>query len=127
MMTGVRLVVVPVDDQDQAKAFGRPDRLRRHPRPTLRQRALDRGDLARAIRGPGAQLLVPDEPRRQVPEELAQSDLIFTCDDLQQTYQQLTERRMRFPAPPTRMPFGWWSRFEDPDGNGIRVALGQRD
>jgi predicted enzyme related to lactoylglutathione lyase len=30
-------------------------------------------------------------------------------------------RGVRFPVAPVQQPFGWWSVFEDPDGN--RFAL----
>ncbi len=39
--------------------------------------------------------------------QLAHFDLIFTCDDLQQTDQKLSARGVRFPQPPVRQPFGW--------------------
>ena len=64
------------------------------------------------------------EPRRAVPDELPHSDVMFTCDDLQQTYGELAARGVKFPTPPTRLPFGWWAMFEDPDGT--RYALEQR-
>ncbi len=72
--------------------------------------------------------VVVDEPygdeRPQVPETLANSPVLFTCDDIQQTYQELIGRGVRFPTPPTKMPFGWWSLFEDDEGT--RYALEQR-
>jgi predicted enzyme related to lactoylglutathione lyase len=126
MITGVGKVVVAVDDQDKAKAFWTDqigfDATRDEPYGDERwiEVTPPEGPLSLVLsRRP------PQEPRRQVPEELAHSDLIFTCDDLQQTYQELTARGVRFPAPPTRMPFGWWSMFADPDGT--RYALGQQD
>ena len=52
---------------------------------------------------------------------LPTSNISFYAKDLQQTYQELTARGVKFPLPPTEQPFGWWSLFEDPDGN--RFAL----
>jgi hypothetical protein len=46
------------------------------------------------------------QPGRLATGELARSDLIFSCDVLQQTGQDLTARGMRFPAPPARMASG---------------------
>jgi predicted enzyme related to lactoylglutathione lyase len=106
MISRVRKVVVPVDDE----AYGDERWIEVTPPDRSLILVLSLGS--------------PEEPRREVPDELAHSDLIFTCDDLQQTYQELTERGVRFPAPPTRMPFGWWSMFKDTDGT--RYALGQQ-
>jgi predicted enzyme related to lactoylglutathione lyase len=64
-----------------------------------------------------------DEPRREVPDDLPHSPVFFTCEDIQETYRELTERGVRFPAPPTEMDFGWWAMFED--DQGTRYALGQ--
>lgn len=126
MITGVGKVVVAVDDQDKAKAFW-TDQIgfaatRDEPYGNERWIEVTPPDRSLVL---VLSLRSADEPRRQVPEELAHSDLIFTCDDLQRTYQELTARGVRFPGPPTRMPFGWWSMFEDPDST--RYALGQQD
>jgi predicted enzyme related to lactoylglutathione lyase len=48
--------------------------------------------------------------------------VFFTCDDIERSHRELSERGVRFPAPPTKMDFGWWALFEDPDGT--RYALG---
>jgi predicted enzyme related to lactoylglutathione lyase len=60
----------------------------------------------------------PPDPR------LPTANVVFYAEDLQQTYQQLRARGVRFPQPPVRQPFGWWSLFQDPDGN--RFALTPR-
>jgi lactoylglutathione lyase len=52
---------------------------------------------------------------------LPTSNVVFCTDNLQQTHKELTARGVRFPVPPVQQPFGWWSIFEDPDGN--RFAL----
>jgi len=49
------------------------------------------------------------------------SNVSFYAEDLQQTYRELRARGVEFPQPPVEQPFGWWSLFEDPDGN--RFAL----
>src|SRR6266540_521715 len=47
--------------------------------------------------------------------------VVLYTDDLQQTHKELAARGVQFPVPPVQQPFGWWSIFEDPDGN--RFAL----
>ena len=126
MIKGVHKVVVPVDDQDKAKAFW-TDQIgfdATFDQPYGDERWIE-------VTPPDRSLVLVltlrsrEEPRREVPDEMAHSDLIFTCDDIQKTYQELTARGVSFPAPPTRMHFGWWSMFADPDGT--RYALGQRN
>ena len=46
------------------------------------------------------------------------------CDDLQRTYEELRARGVKFTQPPVRQSWGWWSMFEDQEGN--RFALGPR-
>lgn len=65
------------------------------------------------------------EGRRDVPDRLPHSPVFFSCDDIEATHRELAERGVRFPVPPARMEFGWWSLFEDDDGT--RYALGQWD
>jgi len=72
--------VVMVDGQG---VLDRPDRLRRYRRRGPRRRALDRGDPAGGVPGPGAQAPFPQEAPLPGPGELAHSDLIFTCHALQ--------------------------------------------
>ena len=64
-------------------------------------------------------------PGRFAPGELAYSGLIFTRDDLQQTGQEQAAPGVRCPAPPARLPCGWWPVFGDPGGTGR--ALGRQD
>jgi predicted enzyme related to lactoylglutathione lyase len=58
-----------------------------------------------------------------VPVGLPHSPVFFNTANIQETYRVLTERGVKFSAPPTQMPFGWWAMFEDQDG--CRHALGQ--
>jgi predicted enzyme related to lactoylglutathione lyase len=52
---------------------------------------------------------------------LPTSNVFFYAEDLQQTYQELRVRGVEFPQPPIEQPFGWWSQFQDSEGN--RFAL----
>ena len=45
--------------------------------------------------------------------------ILFSCDDVQRTYQELSARGVRFPTPPEQQPWGWWAVFEDQDGNSF--------
>jgi predicted enzyme related to lactoylglutathione lyase len=49
------------------------------------------------------------EPRGTQPS----SPVFFTCEDVQETYRELSERGVSFVTPPAEMPFGWWAMFED--------------
>jgi lactoylglutathione lyase len=54
---------------------------------------------------------------------------MFACADLKRIYHELTDHGVRFAVapsmmPPSMMPFGWWSTFEDNDGT--RYALGRK-
>lgn len=67
----------------------------------------------------------PDgEPKREVRDQLPHSPVFLTCEDIQQTFRELSDRGVAFPAPPAEMPFGWWAMFEDPDGTAARSASG---
>jgi lactoylglutathione lyase len=59
--------------------------------------------------------------RPEAPEGLPTSNVAFYCDDLGATYDELAARGVSFPQPPVQQPFGWWSLFEDTEGN--RFAL----
>jgi predicted enzyme related to lactoylglutathione lyase len=125
MITGISQIILPVEDQERAKQFWttvmgfevRTDA------PYGDERWIE---VAPPEGGP---LLVlsprpAGEPRHEVPDDLPHSPVFFTCDDIERTHRELSERGVRFPAPPTKMDFGWWALFEDPDGT--RYALGQR-
>jgi lactoylglutathione lyase len=64
-----------------------------------------------------------DDSRREVPDRLPHSNIFFNCADIVATHAELTERGVRFPLPPSKEHFGWWSLFED--NEGTRYALGQ--
>ena len=126
MSTGVGKAVVVVDGQDKAKAFWTGqigfDATVGEAHGAERWIEVTPPDTFPVlVRRPQS----PRKPRCPVPGELTHSDLIFTCQALQQIGQDPTARGVRFPAPPTRMPFGWWPVSGDPGGAGY--PLGQQD
>jgi lactoylglutathione lyase len=56
---------------------------------------------------------------------LPTSNVMFYAEDLQQADERLSARGVQVPQAPVRQSFGWWSLFQDPDGN--RFALTPRD
>jgi uncharacterized glyoxalase superfamily protein PhnB len=52
------------------------------------------------------------------------SNLIFHCDDMERTYEELSGRGVEFPTPPEKASWGqWWAVFQDPDGNKYGLGL----
>jgi lactoylglutathione lyase len=127
MISGVSKVVLEVGDQDRAKAFwtetmgfelaqDAPYGEERW----LEVRSPDGGvNLVLELRGEGT------EGHGEAPEHLPTSNVMFRCDDLPATYEELVARGVEFPQPPVQQPFGWWSMFNDSEGN--RFALEQAE
>lgn len=65
-------------------------------------------------------LFTPDEQRDRIGTF---SNIVFTCDDLQKTYEELTARGVEFTEAPRQEFWGWWSMFKDCNGN--TYGLGQ--
>jgi len=70
-------------------------------------------------------LTLRNGPRSTAPAELPTSNLMFYCEDLAATYEELKARGVEFPQPPVEQSFGWWSMFQDTEGN--RFALTPRE
>jgi predicted enzyme related to lactoylglutathione lyase len=63
--------------------------------------------------------------RTTAPAELPTSNVFFYCDDLPRTFDELRARGVEFPQPPVQQSWGWWSMFQDQEGN--RFALHPRE
>jgi lactoylglutathione lyase len=126
MITGVSQVIVEVGDQHRAKEFW-TEIIGFEP---ATDAPYGEGGRWIEVAPPdGSPLLVlsprrTDEVRRHVPDHLPHSPVFFTCDEIQATHGELSERGVKFTTPPTKMDFGWWALFED--NEGTRYALGQR-
>ena len=116
---GVRVVSVPVSDQDRAKAFYVD---------TLGLR-LDRDDASvpglrwvQVSPTGGAPALTLVTWFDTMPAGSLQG-LVLTCDDLQADYAALVARGVEFDAPLRQQPWGAEAVLRDPDGN--RIVLQQ--
>jgi len=124
MISGVSKVVIEVDDQERAKAFW-TEKMGfevAQDAPYGEERWLE-------VRAPRADvnlvldLRAGEATRREASDDQPTSNVMFRCDDLRSTYETLSARGVEFPQPPVEQAFGWWSMFNDSEGN--RFALEQ--
>ena len=124
MVRGIGKVFLEVEDQDRALAFW------------IERMGFELVQDARYGNGRWIELRTPDKAvtvvlslrqgeRPSAPEALPTSNIVFYCDDLPRTYEELRARGVEFPQAPVRQPFGWWSMFDDSEGN--RFALTPSD
>jgi lactoylglutathione lyase len=123
MIRGVAKVVVPVDDQDRAREFW----TQRAGFSLARDESFGGERWIEVAPPDGGPVLVlsprlPGQERPDVPDMLPPSPVMFTCDDIESTYREMSERGVEFSSPPARMHFGWWALFRDQEGT--RYALG---
>jgi predicted enzyme related to lactoylglutathione lyase len=124
VVRGISQVLVEVEDQDRALSFwtGPMGFELVQDSPYGDERWLE-------VRAPDSVVTVvlglrQGEPPT-APEQLPTSNVFFYCVDLHRTYDELRARGVEFPQPPVRQPFGWWSMFQDSEGN--RFALTPRE
>jgi lactoylglutathione lyase len=124
VIAGVSKIVIEVDDQSRALEFW-TEKLGfelHQDTPYGEERWVE-------VRAPESGLILVLTPRRgnrpSAPDMLPTSNVFFSCDDLTETYDELHSREVRFPQPPVELSFGWWSLFEDQEGN--RFALHPRE
>jgi lactoylglutathione lyase len=124
VVEGVQKLVVEVEDQDRALRFWIEAM-----KFELVQDAAYGGERWLEVRTPDANTVLVLAPRHDEPpvgpEELPTSNIFFYCDDLPRTYDELRSRGVQFPQPPVEQSFGWWSMFQDNEGN--RFALQPRE
>jgi lactoylglutathione lyase len=123
MIKGIHQVVIDVDDQDRALDFwtNKIGFELAQDAPYGDERWLEVRTPDKAVR---IVLNARRGPQPTAPQELPTSNIMFYCDDLPETYEELSARDVAFPQPPVEQPFGWWSMFAD--GQGNRFALTPR-
>jgi predicted enzyme related to lactoylglutathione lyase len=121
---GVSRVVIEVDDQARALAFwtGTMGFERHQDTSYGEERWIEVGT---PDKGPILVLSLRQQDRPRAPDTLPTSNVFFYCDDLAGTYAELRSRGVEFPQPPVELSFGWWSLFQDQEGN--RFALHPRE
>lgn len=124
MIEGVNKVVIEVVDQDRALQFWTENMGF-----SLVQDARYGDERWIEVRTPDKCVVLVLSVRRgdppTAPSDLPSSNVFFCCDDLPRTYEELRSRGVAFPQPPVQQDFGWWSMFEDQEGN--RFALSPRE
>jgi lactoylglutathione lyase len=124
VIEGVSKVVIEVDDQARALRFWTQTvgfELHQDT-PYGEERWVEVRTPDRAL------ILVLSSRQRDRPsasDQLPTSNVFFYCDDLAETYEALRSRGVEFPQPPVELSFGWWSLFQDQEGN--RFALQSRE
>jgi lactoylglutathione lyase len=63
--------------------------------------------------------------RQTTPAERPTSCIFFYCDDLPSTYKELRARGVEFSQPPGEQSWGWWSMFDDQEGNRFALVPGE--
>ena len=123
MIEGVSKVVIEVGDQARALAFW-TETLGFE----LQQDSPYGEERWVEVRTPDEGLILVLSPRQgdrpSASDQLPTSNVFFYCDDLAATYEELRSRGVEFPQPPVELSFGWWSLFQDEEGN--RFALQPR-
>ena len=121
MIKGIHQVVLEVEDQDRALDFW------------TKTVGFELAQDAPYGDERWLEVLTPDKSVRMVlslrqgerpsaPEGLPTSNLMFYCDDLPATYEELRARGVAFPQPPVEQPFGSWSMFADGEGNTFALS-----
>lgn len=119
MIKQVKFVSIPTADQDRALEFW--TQKMGFKVATDQPMGPDRRWIELAI--PGAQTKVVlftmegHEDRIGTPFNGA-----FACDDVDYTYEKLTQRGVEFVEKPTKQPWGTYAVFKDPDGNSFVLS-----
>ena len=120
MINLIKLVTVPVRDQDRAldfytRALGFQIGIDQ-PNPGTGQRWIE-------LKIPGCPTrVVLFTPPGQEDRVGTASNIVFTCDSVENTWEELKERGVQFPQPPKKEFWGTSALFQDPDGNTFALS-----
>jgi lactoylglutathione lyase len=125
VIKGVSKVVIEIDDQARALEFWTE---------TLGfdlHRDITCGEERWVeVQTPNEALTLVLSPRRDerpsASDPLPTSNVFFCCDNLAKTYDELRSRGVAFPQPPVELSFGWWSIFQDHEGNRFALHPSER-
>jgi lactoylglutathione lyase len=118
MITRVRSVSIYCRDQDAARAFWTDTMGFDLIQDTPMDPETTSGARWIEVRAPGDDtILVLFTPPGEEGNIGTFSNLVFECDDIQKTYEDLSSKGVEFPTPPEEQYWGWWATFKDNDGN----------
>jgi lactoylglutathione lyase len=123
VIAGVSKVVIEVDDQARALRFWTETMGFE-----LNQDTTYGDERWVEVRTPDDGLILVLSRRRRDGQDAPMfptSNVFFCCEDLARTYEELRSRGVEFAQPPVELSFGWWSLFQDQEGN--RFALHPRE
>jgi catechol 2,3-dioxygenase-like lactoylglutathione lyase family enzyme len=114
MIKGIKIVSIPVSDQDRALSFYTEKlgfRIHTDKPFNEKQRWIE-------LSIPGAEtLLALFTPNGHENRIGGFYPATFHCDNVQRTYDELVERGVEFTGPPRKESWGTFAMFKDPDGN----------
>ena len=120
MINLIKLVTVPVRDQDRAldfytRALGFQIGIDQ-PNPGTGQRWIE-------LKIPGCPTrVVLFTPPGQEDRVGTASNIVFTCDSVEKTWEELKGRGVQFSQPPKKEFWGTSALFQDPDGNTFALS-----
>ncbi len=113
MITHIKIVGIPVSDQDRALRFY-TEKLGFEvatDQPMGAQRWIELRVANSATR---LALFTPPGHESRIGSFFNGS---IACDNVEATFRQLSQRGVEFTQPPTKQPWGTFAKFRDPDGN----------
>lgn len=114
MITHVKLVSLPVRDQDRALDFF-TEKLGFS---ILTDQPFNDKQRWIELKPPKAETrVVLFTPEGQEDRVGTFSNVVFSCDDIDKTYVELKARGVEFLGEPEKQPWGTYVLFKDPDGN----------
>ena len=113
MITRVATVAVTVRDQDKALDFytNALDFEKRDDQP------MGEGSRWVTVAPQGAETDVVLEAAGPEDHVGGWANMVFGCDEIHTTYEELSGRGVEFSEKPSEQPWGMWARFKDSDGN----------
>ena len=121
MISNIRTVGVYVSDQDAALRFY-TEVLEFEVRA---DRSMGRRGRWLEVAPPGAQSRIVIYPRAMMQDwDKRKTSLVLGCRDLEAEYQRLLGLGVNFSQTPTKMKWGAFAIFSDPDGNEFVLAEG---
>ncbi|MEW5958457.1 MAG: VOC family protein [Chloroflexota bacterium] len=115
MITKIATAAVYMEDQEQAIHFWvEPVGFHIHREETMRPNVkwIEVGPA----RAESRLVIYPKAMMKDWAEQ--KPSLVFECQDIQQTYQDMTRRGVQFTQEPKDMAWSWFAIFVDPEGNG---------